>query len=161
MPTDPDHHYPDPDLVRAYIARRGVATFHVRAHPGDDVTACGRPTAELVEAGWARGLRRQGLNLCSACGRTVDLDEEASERPEEPREAVPEAPRPETSPPARTAYVTGPSASVYHLPLIPGDTLTACGRTIANLTEVDRDEGPPRRQCGVCLRARRAEGAPE
>lgn len=68
--------YPHPDLVRGYIARRRVKTFHVAGTEDPTNTACGLDLDTLTDAGWARGLRRQGLTLCANCARTVDLDAE-------------------------------------------------------------------------------------
>ena len=72
--TDSDTRYPDPDLVAGYLTRRGVKTFHVAAPGASGKTSCGLTLADLIEAGWARGLRRRGLNLCAKCGQAVDLD---------------------------------------------------------------------------------------
>jgi hypothetical protein len=72
----PARPYADPDLVRGYLSRRGVKTFHV-ANPAkleSGLTVCGLTMAELIDAGWARGLRRRGLNLCKPCANVVDLD---------------------------------------------------------------------------------------
>lgn len=71
---DKDHAYPHPDLVAGYITRRGVKTFHVRKPGTEGVTVCGRNLAELIDGGWARQLRRRGLDLCSKCAGLVDLD---------------------------------------------------------------------------------------
>jgi hypothetical protein len=76
MPEHPDRQYPDPDLVKGFIVRRKVKTFHV-ADPDNlesGLTACGLTLADMIEAGWARGLRRRGLSLCQNCAAGVDLD---------------------------------------------------------------------------------------
>lgn len=76
MPEHPDRQYADPDLVSGFIARRNVKTFHV-ADPDNlesGLTACGLTIADLIDAGWARGLRRHGLSLCGNCANGVDLD---------------------------------------------------------------------------------------
>lgn len=69
-----DHDYADTDLVIGYLTRRGVKTFHVRKPSTEGLTVCGKKIAELIEAGWARQLRRRGLDLCAKCAGTVDLD---------------------------------------------------------------------------------------
>ncbi len=66
--------YPDPDLVKGYIARRGAKTFHVPRLDGSGECPCGRNLAELIEAGWARGLLRQGLTLCKVAAGAAILD---------------------------------------------------------------------------------------
>lgn len=81
----PDTTYADPDLVRGYIARRGVKTFHT-ADPEDltsGVSPCGLTLADLIDAGWARGLRRRGLDLCKKCAGSVDLDAQLEDESEE------------------------------------------------------------------------------
>lgn len=84
MTLHPDRQYPDPDLVRGYITRRKVKTFHV-ADPEDlesGLSACGLTLADMIDAGWARGLRRQGLTLCRNCetgGADLDTVEDESE----------------------------------------------------------------------------------
>lgn len=81
MPEHPDRQYSDPDLVKGFISRRGVKTFHV-ADPENlesGLSACGLTLADLIEAGWARGLRRQDLSLCRNCatgGADLDTPEE-------------------------------------------------------------------------------------
>lgn len=99
--TEPlDRQYPDPDLVRGYVSPKPkpVKTFHVAAeNPAE--TLCGLPlgdfvevTAELekgkrkplVDAGWARGLLRQGLDLCDKCEAAGALA--VPEAPESPQD---------------------------------------------------------------------------
>lgn len=77
MTTNPDTSYPHADLVRGYIARRGVKTFHVadQDDPTSGDSVCGLNLAELIDAGWARGLRRQGLDLCRHCAEGHNLDD--------------------------------------------------------------------------------------
>lgn len=81
MPAPVDTQYPDADLVSGFIARRGVKTFHVadQTKPKSGLSPCGKTLAELIDAGWARGLRRQGLTLCRKCAGSVDLDAEIPE----------------------------------------------------------------------------------
>lgn len=84
MTDHPDRQYADPDLVKGFITRRRVKTFHV-ADPENlesGLSACGRNLAEMIEAGWARGLRRQGVDLCKSCasgGVNLDPDEDEPE----------------------------------------------------------------------------------
>lgn len=85
MPEHPDRQYQDPDLVKGYISRRGVKSFHV-ADPDNlesGLSACGRTLADMIEAGWARGLRRRGLNLCGNCGSAGASLETTDEEGEE------------------------------------------------------------------------------
>lgn len=81
MPEHPDRQYPDPDLVKGFLSRRGVKTFHV-ADPDNlesGLSVCGLTLADMIDAGWARGLRRQGLDLCGNCAHGVNLDGEPAE----------------------------------------------------------------------------------
>lgn len=108
METDPDRQYHHADLVRGYIARRGVQTFHVRPPASlgsaDDETACGLDLDTLVGAGWARGLLRQGLRLCANCARVVDLDPQTDED-------APESPGSESAPSGSQDPSDAPEAS--------------------------------------------------
>jgi hypothetical protein len=56
------------------MTRRGVQTFHVAAPGATGKTPCGLTLADLIEGGWARGLRRRGLTLHDKCAKAVDLD---------------------------------------------------------------------------------------
>jgi hypothetical protein len=66
--------YPFPDLVKGYIAKRRSKTFHVPSPDSSGTCPCGRNLAELIEAGWARGLLRQGLTLCKVAAGAHVLD---------------------------------------------------------------------------------------
>lgn len=109
MPRHTDTQYPDPDLIKGYVTRKGVKTFHTEAiefdaepevlelgggwfgigdgskHQGEakahnaavlasiagtGQTACGEhELTELKAGGWARGLRRRGLEEHTACAK--------------------------------------------------------------------------------------------
>lgn len=129
-----DTQYPDPDLIKGHITRKGVKTFHTEAllaesepdltHTGggwfelaDGTKVQGKAEAhraavlssiagtgrswcdleltELTEAGWARGLRRQGLTEHAECAKAreafLESLEEAAHAGEEADEGPSEA----------------------------------------------------------------------
>lgn len=71
---DRDHDYPDHDLMVGYLTRRGVKSFHLRKPGTSGLTVCGKKLAEMIDGGWARQLRRRGLEECRQCAGQVDLD---------------------------------------------------------------------------------------
>lgn len=77
-----------PDLQTGYIARRKVKTFHVAdlENPESGESVCGLTLADLINAGWARGLLRRGLELCRTCESGVDLTPPAPPEPPDPPE---------------------------------------------------------------------------
>lgn len=87
-PLPLDHQYPDPDLVAGYVKPgkpKPAKEFHAaEAAENPAETFCGRPLADLIHAGWARGLLRQGLQLCKTCAAAGALAvPEAAESPQD------------------------------------------------------------------------------
>lgn len=92
--TDRTDDYPDPDLTIAYLSRRGSKTFHVADPKRKTMTGCGKKRVDLIPAGWARGLTRQGLTACKDCTaliETVDPPEIVAKPETVPNPKVPSA----------------------------------------------------------------------
>jgi hypothetical protein len=98
----PDTTYLDHDLVKAYIARKGVKYAHTEALEvvdeldaeaivGTGSTWCGLELTNLKPAGWLRGLERRGLSECAKCATRRDaftFDESLEDAPESAEEAT-------------------------------------------------------------------------